>query len=75
MKTLNDSTPIEEDEDKEQNQEEEELIREEVNIESLRDNDRGYSLLLQQELRRDNEFISNAIQSQQYRVSGASQRC
>ena len=62
MKTLNDSTPIEEDEDKEQNQEEEELIREEVNIESLRDNDRGYFLHLQQELRRNNEFISNAIE-------------
>jgi hypothetical protein len=38
------------------------LIREEVNIESLRDSDRETFLLLQQELRRNNEFISNEIE-------------
>ena len=59
MKTLNDSTPIEEDEEEEQNEEEQKLIREKVNIESSRDNDRENFLLLQQELRRNNEFISN----------------
>ena len=58
---MTDGTPIEEDKEEEQNEEEEELIHEEVNIESLRDNDRGNFLLLQQELRRNNEFISNEI--------------
>ena len=61
MKTLNDSTPVEEDEEEEQNEEEQELIREKVNIESSRDNDRENFFLLQQELRRNNEFISNEI--------------
>ena len=62
IKILADSTPIEEDEEKEENEEEEELIHEEVNIESVRDNDPGNFHLLQQELRRNNEFISNEIQ-------------
>ena len=62
MKTLTDSIRIEEDDKEEVNEEEEELIREEVNIESMEDNDPGNFHLLQQELRRNNEFISNEIE-------------
>jgi len=62
MKTLTDSIRIEEDDKEEVNEKEEELIREEVNIESMKYNDPGNFHLLQQELRRNNEFISNEIE-------------
>ena len=62
MKILTDSIRIEEDDKEEVNEKEEELIREEVNIESMEDNDPGNFHLLQQELRRNNEFIFNEIE-------------
>jgi hypothetical protein len=62
MKILTDSIRIEEDDKEEVNEKEEELIREEVNIESMKYNDPGNFHLLQQELRRNNEFISNEIE-------------
>ena len=62
MKILTDSIRIEEDDKEEVNEKEEELIREEVNIESVRDNDPGNFYLLQQELQRNNEFIFNEIE-------------